>query len=113
MVYRKDPSTPTSTQARSLVPFSVLLGTVDFHGLPRRLFGVFLPSTATRVAWMAVFEAQGRQGGPSGSWMEMGCAGIMPMCRYRAASGWYFTSVFKVSDPENKKNASATFLTFG
>ena len=52
---RKDPSMPGSTRARSFVPSSVPLGTVDCRGLPSGPLRAFLRSTAARVAWMAVF----------------------------------------------------------
>ena len=63
---------PGSARARSFVPSSVPLGTVDCRDLPRRPLRAFLRSTATRAAWMAVFEVQGCQGGLVWSWMEVG-----------------------------------------
>ena len=74
VAFRMDPSMPGSARARSFVPSSVPLGTVDCRDLPRRPLRAFLRSEATRVAWMAVFEVQGCQGGLVWSWVEVGCA---------------------------------------
>ena len=63
---------PGSAGARSFMPHSVSFGAVDCGDLPRRPLRAFLGSTATRVAWMAVFEVQGCQGGLVCSRMEVG-----------------------------------------
>ena len=63
LALRKDPSILGSMRVHSLVPSSVPLGTADCGDLPRRPLRAFLRSTATRVAWLAVFDVQGCQGG--------------------------------------------------
>ena len=111
---RIDPSTPGGAWARSFVPSSVPLGTVDCRDLPRRPLRAFLHSEATRVAWMAVFEVQGCQGvgvvlgGPGWRWVALKVRACAVIALRLAGISPPSASVDNRGHPQDLKSISKT-----